>query len=235
MIPKILHFIWFGDKRPDYCQFSIDNFHNVNPGFAINTYFRSIHDIESLHEKDYSTLNNIDVLIKKCIDAIVNMNTDYNIQIYNSRDVFKMNFIQVLADIFRLEVLNTYGGIYLDCDTFPVRPFDNIIDMHDFTVARHNTQNKVIPDYFFIAKSKESQRITTYLSMRTLLQTQRSWWNNIKFIQNKHKFFKCQLKIGDYSFSKDFNIEHYNDNTWRKNKFGQNRTPKCKFDKDNTV
>ena len=35
MIPKILHFIWFGEK-PKYVDYCIDAFSKMNPSFQIN-------------------------------------------------------------------------------------------------------------------------------------------------------------------------------------------------------
>ena len=34
-----------------------------------------------------------------------------------------------------------------------------------------------------------------------ILQTQKGWNNNIKFLMNKKKFFECKLQLGEYSFS----------------------------------
>lgn len=36
-----------------------------------------------------------------------------------------MVFNTAMSDALRFYLLDTYGGIYLDCDTFPVKPFDD--------------------------------------------------------------------------------------------------------------
>jgi mannosyltransferase OCH1-like enzyme len=73
-----------------------------------------------------------------------------------------LDFIQTLADIFRLAVLNKYGGIYLDCDTYPLKPFDSLLMTKNFTVARHTYNNIIIPDSFFMGKDVNTEHITTY-------------------------------------------------------------------------
>lgn len=231
MIPRKLHFIWFG-KKPFYCDAAIKQFQLYNSNFEICTYFKSINDIEIIADMPYEKLNRCDQLIKKCIDAIINMNTDYNAQINRSKNIFKMNFIQVLADIFRLEVLNEYGGIYLDCDTFPIKSFDNILlNTNQFVVSRHMMYTNIImPDYYFIGKSNSSKKLISYFNVsNTFLQTNINWWNDVNYIQNRHYFFKnmmCNIKHTNTNFY----IAHYNDNTWINKNNKQNRTPKCKFD-----
>lgn len=39
--------------------------------------------------------------------------------------VGKVGHITAISDAFRFYLLNKYGGIYLDLDTFPVKPFDD--------------------------------------------------------------------------------------------------------------
>jgi mannosyltransferase OCH1-like enzyme len=39
-IPKILHFIWFG-YMPNYVNFCIENYKNINPDFKINFVHRT--------------------------------------------------------------------------------------------------------------------------------------------------------------------------------------------------
>jgi hypothetical protein len=58
-----------------------------------------------------------------------------------------------------LEIINTYGGIYLDLDTFPLKPFDDkLLQKEFFTVRRHydnlaalkNAETNIGSDNYFI-------------------------------------------------------------------------------------
>ena len=61
-----------------------------------------------------------------CIDNILKLNGIYN-NIIKHYISLNRKFISILCNILRIELLNKYGGIYLDCDTFPLRPFDDYL------------------------------------------------------------------------------------------------------------
>lgn len=65
----------------------------------------------------------------------------------------KASFIQVLSDIVRIELLNEFGGIYMDCDTFPLKKFPVELLTKDFFIARRDTGGGYFLDNFFMGKS----------------------------------------------------------------------------------
>lgn len=239
MIPKILHFIWFGNYIPSFVNFAINNFKNINSDFYIHFIYKTINEIESLID-GISPINNLDdYLLKKCGQAILNNNSYYKNTINHCKKI-NLKFIQILADIYRLELLNFYGGIYLDCDTFPIKPFDNKLLLNkSFIVVRHFNNNFIINDNYFIGSQKnnnidhilwEIYDISKTKDIFKILLTPKNWQKNITFLINKKKFFECKLQYGDFSFSKDFYIEHYNAMSWKNNNF-KIYTPLCKYDK----
>jgi len=66
-------------------------------------------------------------------------------------------------------LVSTFGGIYVDCDTFPMKPFDDaLLQMQQFTVARHYdndakliNKNIGIDNYFFGSVASKKLEITT--------------------------------------------------------------------------
>lgn len=76
MIPKILHFIWFG-KKPAYCDFAISCYKQVNPGFSIHTCFRTVEQIEAIACNEVQSCED-DEIIKTCIDAILNGKSEFD-------------------------------------------------------------------------------------------------------------------------------------------------------------
>jgi mannosyltransferase OCH1-like enzyme len=48
MIPKILHFIWFGNNIPSYVYFSINTFKRINPDFSIHFIHKTINELECI-------------------------------------------------------------------------------------------------------------------------------------------------------------------------------------------
>ena len=104
MIPKQLFFIWFGENKPEYVDFSINAFKEINPNF----------NVELIWEKDPFKSNNND--IKDVLELIHDKNTSYY-EIANRpyAKQYYFNYIgelTKLSDCFRFYLINKYGGIY---------------------------------------------------------------------------------------------------------------------------
>jgi mannosyltransferase OCH1-like enzyme len=215
MIPKQLFFIWFGDNKPNYVDFAVNAFKKVNSDF----------NIELIYEKDPFSSSNED--IKYCCDIV-----DHKIHIekYDNRlksewfvQQYKNNKRQRLCDIFREYLINKYGGIYLDCDTFPVKPFDDDLLNHSSFIATSYVRsiNRIITDNYFFGQVKGNDEIGMYDNMEGIVNGKyhlpcENIINNKdkKFLHLKNKFFKLELKYGE-SFSNGY-IDHYNFKDWKK-------------------
>jgi mannosyltransferase OCH1-like enzyme len=95
MIPKTIHYCWFGNKPKD----AVTN-------QCIETWRRKLPDYE----------------IKEWNES--------NFSIHSSRYVEKMYELKkwaFVSDYVRLEVLEKFGGIYLDTDMFILQPFDQLL------------------------------------------------------------------------------------------------------------
>lgn len=230
-IPKILHFIWFG-YMPNYVNFCIDNYKKINPDFKINFVHRTPKQLEQIYFEN-KIENEIDQIIYDIIKHILNK-TKYKTLIDVQQKFLNLfghiPFLQLLSDIFRLEVLNIYGGIYLDCDTFPIKPFDNyILNLKKFCVYDKIGSLYKINNYF-IGHNKTSfwdnyldetafQLVLTNNHMRSILTTKpMDYWTR------RIKFFKCNLSYNDFTDKYNY-IEHYSEFSW-----GKNKVPKTKFD-----
>ena len=223
-IPKILHFIWFG-YMPNYVNFCIQQFTNTNKDFKINFVHYTPLQLESLYfNKNIITEN--DALLYKTIDGILNK-TLYNelvIQQQNFLQLFgNIPFIQLLADVFRLELLNTYGGIYLYCDIFPIKPFDDyVLSYGNFCVYDTVYGLKEKNNYFiastgqnFLTNYFSPELKPFYLSNNYMLKLQNK--KPFDFQIRRIKFFSCKLKMSDFSDSTNY-IEHYSDFSWGRKK-----------------
>lgn len=243
MILKNIFLIWLGDKIPLYVKYVVNEYKIINPTFNVKFIHYSIKQIEDIYFNK-NIRNKYDQLLYNSIIAIITHNDLYKQNMYrqliNGQKIFhneNIRFIQILADIFRLELLNNISGIYVDCDTFPLKPFDSLLLEKSFFVKRHvnmlnklKTQVQIISDNYFIGVA-QNDKIYTYQNTYTLLQTYNNWWNNINYILNKYKFYKLKLTQKNIIRQKieNFYIEHYCDNTW-KNINGIIRTPICKLD-----
>lgn len=137
MIPKRLIFIWLGSELPYYGKFCIDNFKKVNPEF----------EIMLIYEPNLDNIRNQDILDLLNIIKLNKLSFYYKIMHRKWGDknlTSKYGFYTNISDALRFYVLNKYGGIYLDLDTFPVKPFDNFSLSHNhgfavkYSIKRHD-------------------------------------------------------------------------------------------------
>jgi mannosyltransferase OCH1-like enzyme len=71
-----------------------------------------------------------------------------------------------LSDVVRVELINEFGGIYLDCDTYPLKSFDDeLLNYKTFCVKRHYLEYINTDNYFMGSISRKyTNDITNPLS-----------------------------------------------------------------------
>ena len=225
MIPKHLFFIWFGDNEPNYVRFSIRNFFNVNPDFDINFLRYTISEIENRKK-----VSKYDHIVYKCLDYIVNSrDCPYKSHIERNKKCGRKT-IQILSNIVRYDLLNNYGGIYLDCDTFPIKPFDSyILSLRNFCSYTFHIGDYVHRrrDIMFIGSDK-TKLLSEYTNFYNVLNVSSfNYQKNIEWNYSRRLFFDCELEYKKKE--SEFYIDHFYDRTWviKNNKC---RTPLCKYD-----
>jgi Mannosyltransferase OCH1 and related enzymes len=144
MIPKNLIFCWVGKDVPEYAKFAMDTFGEMNPGFKLIF----------VHEPDIENLQNPDA--RKCMSLVKSKRGNIYRHITNrpfAKSVmskFKGGETTAFTDALRIFLVNKYGGIYLDTDTFPVKPFDSELLSRDFAVINFpNSGTNAYYDIFF--------------------------------------------------------------------------------------
>ena len=217
---KTLHFIWLGDTLPDYAKFAIDAFAQLNTSWEIVIYHHSLSEIEKLVQDSTTLLgkahayifNNIGLISRRYSKIISD-------GVFNLTDV---RYIQALSNVYRTFIVNHFGGIYLDCDTFPAKPFDDALFENEMFIADSHLQDGTqISDNFFFGSTRcgifksNMLELTTYPYAKHIVQTIPFWQNFPAFVIAKQKFFNCCLKIGEFSFSPDVYITHFADNRWK--------------------
>ena len=89
MIPKIIHLIWLGGKKPEKFNITLQKIKQINNDYEIKEWNDDNIDFE-LIQKDF--FNKTENLGSK-------------------------------SDILRFELLNKYGGIYMDYDFIQIKKF----------------------------------------------------------------------------------------------------------------
>ena len=226
MIPKRMIFIWLGSKLPEYGKFCIESFKKVNPSF----------EVMLVNQLDLGNVQNED--LKECIKLVNSDN--YNIykhmtcRPYAKEHLVGSNekYATTLSDAFRLYLLNKYGGIYLDLDTFPVKSFDDkLLEYNGFAI--NHAGNRC--DYFFLGFNKhcvddkliryivpyKKGQIFDYSIVHKIIYND----NTIKIFSNRRqhlvqKFLACRLDFGEHIIDKrcvaEYYIDHFRLGSWIK-------------------
>ena len=207
MIPKQIFFVWIGNNQPKYVNFAINAFKEINSDFKIDLIKYSLEDINN-----YEKLN--DQILKDTIYSIIKKRIIYNYGIpFDNR-----HLIQHICDSYRNFLIEKYGGIYLDCDTFPVKPFDNEILSKDkicYDVClnpkrciRDSSFFGSVKGFFFKKCFKDYNSIGKIYPYKF---KKNSLWKKLK-----QKFLNCELKYPE-SYLKNFYFDHYYTSSYRHN------------------
>lgn len=204
MINKDIYFIWFGENNLNFQKY-IDNFRVLNPLFNIHYICENdLNDIKSIeYKKD----------IINCIEYIQKY-SKYRDIIDNGK-MLNLNFITLLSDVLRLELLNKYGGIYLDIDTFPNKPFDETLLSLDsfcaYSYMPHSRENRK-KDCFFLGKQKDNNIILNWKNINNIVPVQDDNYRKELFYKNKKFFMNCEFQnIKTYNSNY---IEHFEFRSW---------------------
>ena len=90
MIPKIIHFVWFGTARPEWVERNISAFRAMNPDYDVMVHDEGVLDVEKYGE---------------LFDRLPSRSDQ--------------------SDLLRYSALQKWGGWYVDCDMFPLRPLSD--------------------------------------------------------------------------------------------------------------
>ncbi len=215
MIEKNLFFVWIGEDTPKYCNFCVDNFKRINPDFKIHYLKYTKKDIENY--KDLKENTEFDTLFKKSMDDTLFLKTKQAIR-YKKKVYTKFIVLSFLS-VFKINLLTKYGGIFLDLDTYPIKPFDEkLLSLDSFYVDSFHRNNfsykKRNPDQYFIGCQKGS-KYEEHRDFSVALPHQDPFFRrNKKFLELRDKFLNCTLKDGERYTDKDWYIDHYAAGDW---------------------
>ena len=102
---KVILFLWFGDEKPPYIQWTLDNFRKMNPGWEIRY-------IEYSNEQLLNYKDQDDPILVRSVEKNIRPHANY------------------IADEYRKIYLDEHKDeliMYCDLDCFPIAPFDNFL------------------------------------------------------------------------------------------------------------
>ncbi len=116
---KVILFIWFGDEKPPYIQWTLENFRRMNPGWEIRYIEYSTQQI-----LDYKNSND------EALFNVMSKNKMFGHLCYMSNE-YRYEYLNLKKDEFI---------IYCDLDCFPIAPFDNFIMPNDDNLPKWATE-----------------------------------------------------------------------------------------------
>ena len=222
LIPKRMIFIWLGPNEvPDYGKFSMDTYRKVNPDFEMM--FVREKDVEHPSNPDFAEM-------LRLVHDVDEDNTYKKIyyrkwaEAHLSGHASSPRGCTRYADVFRAFLLNKYGGVYLDLDTFPVRPFDDKLLSSRFKIF--NRKN-YWPDSFFLGFpagccdenvfrwTEKNGVIPEHKSIRSLILPSNLVRLCEMFKILRKKFFGLTLKYGERVLRENPYGDYYIDHYWR--------------------
>jgi len=237
MIPKQAFFIWIGET-PSYTDFVINTFREVNPTFTFNLIHLPEEVIvnKEFHKAIYNNNDIVDAIefSYDCIEKTLTYNRNnkyykYIKMITDKKNVFlRRGFSTYFSDILRLEIIERMGGIYLDLDTFPIKPFDDELlklDHFNAIITKKNCREF----FFFGAKKGINSWFTSYDT--TILNESLGYTRDDVEPELFDKFNKGILKYGDVKGIRY--IEHFRTKYWRNENYSGNHLAMDKLFKTN--
>lgn len=141
-VPKILHFLWFCSPLPKHITKRIVDFALMNPTYKVMV----LVDVAP-NQSEVDFMNSPEVLKRPAGSIIVHYLKSYG-EIFRTMDILRwMDNISHnpahkhkcagMSDVARLETLFHYGGIYMDTDFVPDRPFADYGDLFRWPFVTH--------------------------------------------------------------------------------------------------
>jgi len=141
-IPKIIHQIWIGyQDPPEWCTRFGEEMQAMHPGWEYKLW---------KHDDIFNGIYKDDPFLKEYV---------------TNPEVYKWAF---MADRIRLLLLRDFGGIYVDLDAKPIRPFDLVLnelsDQHTFFAGMKDSQsNNTLIDCAVYGAARNSRIINECL------------------------------------------------------------------------
>ena len=143
MIPKIIHFCWFGgNPLPELAQKCIASWRKYLPDYEIWQWSeRPLHENETLR---YENENNL-------FDRVMEFDVE---TIPYTAEAYRQKKYAFVSDYARFWILYKYGGIYFDTDVEVIRPLNEIIAQGNFMGFEtdpdgENSPGKYAPRYCY--------------------------------------------------------------------------------------
>eukprot|EP00930_Biecheleria_cincta_P047104 TRINITY_DN32591_c0_g1_i1.p1 TRINITY_DN32591_c0_g1~~TRINITY_DN32591_c0_g1_i1.p1 ORF type:complete len:421 (-),score=56.56 TRINITY_DN32591_c0_g1_i1:488-1750(-) len=141
-VPRILHFVWLCSPLPNRIALRLVNFAVMNPTWKIML----LVDVP-LNKTEEEVFSKPEVTSRPSGGIVVHFMHSYGKEFRNLDVIRKIRNFSLnprhlhvcagMSDVARLEVMYKFGGIYMDTDFMPNRPFDDYGDLFRWPFVSH--------------------------------------------------------------------------------------------------
>jgi mannosyltransferase OCH1-like enzyme len=220
MIPKQMFFIWLGEEKPLYVDFSINAYKKANPDFKIN-----LIEYTSLQIEKRMEVSKYDHNVYNCLDYINSDKECYYTEAIKEYKLYRRRPLQILANVLRLDLLNEYGGIYVDADTFPMKPFDDDIlksnSLCAYCFNKHINTNIRRKDNNFLAVDSNKKIKQYYCSEDVAIINPYKCFSDPDWCDRRKMFFNYTLEYRQRNC--EHYVEHYYDGIWLRQQYDEQK------------
>ncbi len=175
MIPKKIHFIWLGSRKPLYLKKFMKTFEKYAKGYQIRLW--GDEDITKVNfPKTYSYIKEI----KKYQDKKIKEYSDQTTMYKTDRTPYKYSKYAQISDLMRYEIVFNEGGYYFDANMFLIKDISKLLDRSEKFIGcnelgRDIKKSPILSNSFFgaiknspILKRLLTKKYLNSLNLKTL-------------------------------------------------------------------
>lgn len=198
MIPKKIFFVWLGNNKPNYVNYTISKFKELNPTFNIELIEYNISELEYIGDIEKGKMTKT---IKYSHDWLLNLAIHYTKEKYKEPKLKINYFIKILIEIYGWFLVNYFGGLYISCNCFPIKPFDDeFLSTKKIQCTTINNCFIKLDKFMFGCMKDHSESETTLLN--PIIDDLPTDYTN--------EFINCRLNIGDsYNNNQYCYVDHF--------------------------
>lgn len=174
-IPKKLHFIWLGPKKPPYLTKFMKTFEIYAPGFEVRLWGDKDITNENF-PRTYTTIQKVKEYQGKAIKEYTQQKTMYK----TNKNVYSYSKYAQISDLMRYEIVFNEGGYYFDANMFLLKDITKLFNRNETFVGcnelgRNMEESEILSNSFFgaiqgspVLKRLLTPRFLKGLDLRTL-------------------------------------------------------------------
>lgn len=145
---------WLGDAAPAWASQAAALFKAEYPGWDVEFLRWRIKDLERVRKGGAS--GDLEEALSRAMAGAFDGAGPYGAYVANQKRIYgsRLRPVMLLSDVLRMELLNSFGGVYVDADSVPGRPFDEALLSSGRFCVSLDLGGKRVPDNYFMGRAE---------------------------------------------------------------------------------